>query len=202
MRYPFRLCLITNRHLVKDRPLIEIAKLALEGGVDCILLREKDLNPKTLLYVARQFKMLVERYSAKLIISDRVDVAQIVDAHGVHLSADSIPPQDAKKIFKGLVGYSAHSAEEAKAMDGKVDYLFLSPIFPTRSKPMAKPLGVEYFQRVRETLKTPVYPLGGINTENIFNLGRVEGVAAMSVFFGAQSPKEAAQKMMKAIGGS
>lgn len=112
---PFKLCLITNRHLIKNKPLIEICQSVLEGGVDCILLREPDLNPKTLCYIGKQFRMLASRYNAKLIVKDRVDVAQVIEADGVHLSADSIPPEDVRKIWNGLVGYSAHSIEEIKS---------------------------------------------------------------------------------------
>ncbi len=201
MRWPFRICLITNRHLVKNRPMIEIVEEALAGGVDCVLLREPDLNPKTILYVGRQFRMLTRRYSAKLIVKDRVDVAMLIDADGVHLGADSIPPKEVRRIWKSLIGYSAHTLEEVRRFEEDVDYFFLSPVYRTKSKPMAKPLGVEYLRNAIINSKKPVYPLGGIDIDKVEELKKAgaEGVAAMSLFFRVPDPQAVACEMKKRL---
>lgn len=203
MKVPFKLCLITNRHLVKNKPLIEICQKALEGGVDCIILREPDLNAKTLTYVAKQFRMLTSRYGAKLVIRDRVDVAMTVNADGVQLGADSIPPEDVRKIWKGLIGYSAHGLEEIEKLHAKVDYFLLSPIFHTKSKPLAKPLGVEYLKQAVKLSKVPVYALGGVNQENIKDVMEAcaAGAAVMSLFFGTQDPKDVATSLIETVEG-
>ena len=192
MKAPFKICFITNRALVKDRPLIEVVREALEGGVDCVLLREPDLKPKMLYHIAKRFRELTEEFGAKLIIKDRVDLALLVGADGVHLSADSLYPADVKKIWKGLIGYSAHSIDEIKSVESDVDYVFLSPIFPTRSKPRTKPLGVEYLKKAIIETHTKVYPLGGVDRVNIEKLKGLDipGVAVMSAFFREPNVKE------------
>ncbi len=202
-KIPFKLCMITNRHLIKSRPLIEICERALKGGVDCILLREPDLNPKTLTYIGKQFRMLTSRYNAKLIVKDRVDVAQVIEADGVHLGADSIPPEDVRRIFKGLIGYSAHNIEEIKSLEDKVDYFFLSPIFHTRSKPMKKPLGVDYLANAVKLTSKVIYPLGGITPDKIKELrkARPGGIAVMSAFFQAPDPEGLAKSYLKELEG-
>ena len=203
MNVPFRVCLITNRHLVKSTPMVEVVKRALEGGVDCVLLREPELNPKTLVYVGRQFRMLTSRYGAKLIVKDRVDVAQVIGADGVHLGADSIPPQDVRRIWDGLVGYSAHSAEEAGGVCSFVDYIFISPVFHTKSKPMARPIGVEGLKEAMRVCDKPVYPLGGVEPDRVEELVEVgvPGVAAMSVFFRAPDAGAVARAFVDKLGG-
>ena len=188
---PFKICLITNRHLVKAKPMLEVCRQALEGGVDCILLREPDLNPKTLVYVGRQFRMLTKSYNALLLVKDRVDVAKVIGADGVHLGADSIPPEDVRRIWDGLIGYSAHTLDEVKAYMDKVDYFFLSPIFHTRSKPMTRPLGLEVYKRAVGLSPVPVYPLGGVVPERVKELveAGAPGVVAMSCFFSCPDPR-------------
>ncbi len=181
----FKICFITNRALVKNRPLVEIVRDALAGGVDCVLLREPDLKPRMLYYIAKEFRKLTREFNAKFIIKDRVDLALLIEADGVHLSADSLSPPDVRKIWKGIIGYSAHSIEEIKSVEKDVDYVFLSPIFYTKSKPMAKPLGVEYLKKAIIQTHTKVYPLGGIDRMSIEKLKGVDipGVAVMSAFF-------------------
>ena len=181
----FQICFITNRSLVKERPLIEVVKDALSAGVDAVLLREPDLKPKMLYYIAKEFRKITKEFNARLLVKDRVDLAMLVEADGVHLSADGLPPEDVRKIWNGLIGYSAHSVEEIKVVEEYVDYVFLSPVFYTRSKPMAKPLGVEYLKKAIIETITRVYPLGGINSMTVNELKDLDipGVAVMSAFF-------------------
>lgn len=199
--HPFRLCFITNRALVKARPMVEIVKDALSAGVDCILLREPDLKPKMLFYIASEFRKITKEFGAKLIIKDRVDVAQAVEADGVHLSADSLPPEVVKSIWKGLIGYSAHSIEEIESVKNSVDYVFLSPIFYTKSKPTLKPLGIDYLKKAIIETNANIVALGGINemtAEKLKETG-VKAIAVMSAFFKHENPKALVEKLLKVL---
>jgi len=201
MSPPFRLCLITNRTLVKSKPMIEIVKEALSAGVDCVLLREPDLKPKMLFYIAKEFRKITKDLGAKLIIKDRIDVAQAVEADGVHLSADSLPPEVVKSLWKGLIGYSAHSIEEIRSVEKDVDYAFLSPIFYTKSKPTLKPLGIDYLKKAIIETNTNVVALGGINemTAEELKKAKVKAVALMSAFFRNENPKALVKKLLKIL---
>ncbi len=200
--YPFRLALVTNRHLVKDKPLIKLVESALKGGVDAVIIREPDLPPKVLVAIAREFRKLTYDFGAKLIIKDRIDVAQIVSACGVQLGADSISPTDAKKIWEGLIGYSAHSEEELRNLKDNVDYFILSPVFYTKSKPFARPLGVDRFVELARTVDRPVYPLGGIDFDRAREL-REKGVVVavcMSIFY-KMDPMMVAKRLREVLEG-
>lgn len=202
-RYPFKLALITNRHLVKSKPLIRVVEEALAGGVDAVILREPDLSPKALLMVAREFRKLTRDYNAKLIVKDRVDIAIIVEADGVQLGSDSILPGDARKIWNGLIGYSAHSEKEIHEYSKQVDYFILSPLFRTDSKPFLKPIGVEKFTGIVNSVDKPIYPLGGINLESarILREVGVEVAVCMSIFYRLDSAKLVAMKLRELLGG-
>ncbi|MGB9668636.1 MAG: thiamine phosphate synthase [Thermosulfidibacteraceae bacterium] len=183
--YPFKLALITNRHLVKNVPLIKLVEGALKGGVDAVILREPDLSPKALVVVSREFRKVTRDYNAKLIVKDRIDVALISEADGVQLGADSITPSYARKIWSGLIGYSAHSEREIRELENHVDYFILSPLFYTRSKPFSKPIGLEKFVEIASKAKKPIYPLGGIDLDKVVKLKEagINVAVIMSAFY-------------------
>lgn len=200
--YPFRLALITNRHLVKNKPLIKLVESALKGGVDAVIIREPDLPAKVLVAIAKEFRKLTRDFGAKLIIKDRIDVAQIVSACGVQLGADSISPTDARGIWNGIIGYSAHSEEELKSLKDHVDYFILSPVFHTKSKPFARPLGIDGFVELARTIDKPVYPLGGIDLDRVRELKErgIEVAICMSIFY-KMDPMMVAKRMREILEG-
>ena len=96
MPVDFKLYLITDRKQTR-MPLPNAVRLALEGGVRAIQLRERDLPIRELLAVARELRKLTREFGAKLFINDRVDVAVAVEADGVHLGHESMPPERGEK---------------------------------------------------------------------------------------------------------
>jgi len=142
---------------VKNRSLSQVLQEAVAGGVDAFLLRENDLADSVLFRVAEHMRGLTRQLGVKLLISRRVDICLAVDADGVHLNSESLPLGRARELLgtQRLVGYSAHSPEEAREVAGQgVDYLTLSPIFHTRSKPMALPLTPQAITEARARLNT------------------------------------------------
>jgi thiamine-phosphate pyrophosphorylase len=109
MPIDFRLYLITDRN-VATKPLPEAVRLALEGGVRAVQLREKDLPIRDLLALAQELRTITREFGAKLFINDRVDVALLVGADGVHLGAQSMPADAVRRIAgKGmLIGVSTN----------------------------------------------------------------------------------------------
>src|SRR5512138_717868 len=110
----FRLYLITDRKVARS-PLPEAVRLALEGGVRAVQLREKDLPVRELLALARELRSITREHDAKLFINDRVDVAMLAEADGVHLGQQSMPVHAVRSIVGDdmLIGASTHSFEEA-----------------------------------------------------------------------------------------
>jgi len=159
-------------------------KVLLDKGIRMFQLREKDVPAGKLLNFAEKMQNLFHGYDAHLFINDRVDVALIVNADGVHLPENSFPVEVVKTNFPNLiVGKSCHSLEAAiKAEKEGADYIIFSPVFKVEGK--GKPQGLEKLKEVVNKLNIPVYALGGINKtnmENVLNTG-VYGIAGIRTF--------------------
>ncbi len=201
----FKLYLITDRKQTR-LPLPEAVRLALLGGVRAIQLREKDLPVRELLSLALGMRTVTREFGAKLFINDRVDVAAAVEADGVHLGHESMPPEAVRKIVrrKMLVGVSAHTPAEAKeAEKGGADFITFGPVFETPSKRRyGAPAGIESLKTVKHLIKIPVFGLGGINQENLRDVMKTgaDGVSMISAIFGAEDIRSAAAEMVRSCG--
>ena len=200
------LILITDRKVCR-RPLIDIVRLSLRGGVNTVQLREKDMAAKALLELAVEIKCLTDEAGANLIINDRPDIMIAVDARGVHVGTGSMPVKAVRKVVGNnkLIGYSAHSAEDARlAQEDGADYVSISPVFKTNVKPGSipqKPLGPGVIKVVKDVVGIPVIALGGINENNVNEVVRngADGVALISGILLASNPCEAAERICFAM---
>ncbi len=150
-----------------------------------IMLRAKHLKGKIFYEYAKTLKEFSREFDIRLLINERFDIAKIVKAHGVHMPSQGLRVDVVKSLFDGVVGYSAHSKEEALlAQSLGADYITLSPIFPTKSHENVTPLGLNYLKDVVASVNIPVYALGGITKENIddvFSTGAY-GIASIRMF--------------------
>ena len=208
-----RLYLITDRNQTNGRPLLDVVKAALEGGVRMIQLREKDLSGKELFNLAKEFRELTNQFGAKLLVNDRIDVALAVGADGVHLGHQSISVQDARQVFKTssliphpssfLVGVSTHSLEEAlNAQSDGADFITFGPVYYTPFKAIyGEPLGIENLKKVAKAINIPIFALGGIKRENVgevLNTGAY-GVSMISAIMSADDVKKQTEDILKEI---
>lgn len=179
-----RVYAITDRKKYGEN-FLQRLELVLKRGVRMIQLREKELSAKDYYELALRVRELTRRYSALLFINDRVDIALAVEADGVHLPSKGLPPSVVKRLGNLIVGYSAHSLEEALyAQQEGADFITLSPIFKTSSHPDAEPVGLLLLKEVSQKLSIPVYALGGITWEKVklcYKNGAY-GIAGISLF--------------------
>jgi thiamine-phosphate pyrophosphorylase len=199
------LYLVTDRTRTAGRPLLNVVESALQGGVDAVQLREKDLAARELLDLAGQLISLCRRYGARLLINDRVDVALAVGANGVHLPVNSFAPGDARRLLgaQALIGVSTHSLEQAEAATaGGADFIVFGPVFETPSKrEFGPPLGLPVLARVTEKSAAPVFAIGGITVDRINDVRRhgASGVAVISAILEADDPRAAASALRAAL---
>lgn len=204
MAVDFKLYLITDRKQTRI-PLPDAVRLALKGGVRVIQLREKDLPIRELLALARELRNITGEFGSKLFINDRVDVAVAVEADGVHLGHQSMPPEAVRKIVgrKMLVGVSTHTIEDARAAEsGGADFITFGPVFPTPSKmKYGAPVGTDAIVELKNNVHVPVFGLGGIKTENIREVLKTgaDGVAMISAIFAAEDIQKAAEEIIGKI---
>ena len=207
MAVDFRLYLITDRK-VATKPLPEAVRLALEGGVRAVQLREKNLPVRELLALALELRSITREFGAKLFINDRVDVAVSVDADGVHLGHLSIPVEAARKAVgkSMMIGVSTHNLDEAKAAEAEgADFITYGPIFETPSKASyGHPVGTDAIKGIKSGIYLPIFALGGIKSGLIGQIiaSGAYGISMISSILGADDIKKAAESVVQEIAGA
>jgi thiamine-phosphate pyrophosphorylase len=201
----WRLCVLITESLC-TRPWLGVARAAIDGGADCIQLREKELPDRELLKRATALTEIVG--SASVIINDRPDVALMANASGVHLGQEDLGIADVRGLVgsRMLIGVSTSNVDEARgAARGGADYCGIGPMFPTTTKEKPRISGPEY---LREYLADPILSqrphlaIGGITPENIGLLREAgcRGVAVSSVVCGADDPAGVCRRLITALG--
>ena len=190
----------------KDRFLNAVEE-ALQGGVRALQIREKDLNPKDLLALALEVKILTQRYNAKLFINDRVDIAIMAGAEGVHLTETSVQTTEVKNNFPNLiVGVSTHSIEGAQLAETQgADFITFSPIYDTPSKASyGSPQGLDLLKQVTQAVRLPVLALGGVKLHRVSEClaHGAFGVAMISDIWGSTNIKQQSSEYIQNFGGN
>jgi len=166
------LYLITEESLSAGRKSIEVVKEAAAAGVDVIQLREKNLSLREKFQLGKQVKKICRQYGINFIVNDRVDLAQALDADGVHLGQSDLPLRSARKILgpDKIIGLSAWLNQEITAAeDDGADYLGVGAIFETKSKqlnPDKNGIGLQKLAEIRKTTDLPLIAIGGLNKKN------------------------------------
>jgi len=200
---PFpRLLVISDRSQAK-RPLIEIAEAAFRGGCRWFSLREKDLPAEERRALLAELVVLGRRYGATVMAHEDVDAVDMAGAAGVHLPGGSDPAAARRRLPQALIGVSAHSAEEAAAqLRAGADYVTLSPIFLTDSKPGYGPaFGLDALAAAASIAPGPIVALGGIAPGNAAQClaAGARGIAVMGEIMRAANPEAAVQRLLAAM---
>lgn len=171
-------------------------------SVDFIQIREKS---KTVREVMTLLEYLDECGvpKEKLIVNDRLDILLCSGIQTVHLPEMGLPVQRVKEQFPHLhIGKSVHDYEGAKEAERQgADYVLYGHCFETNSKKGKAPNGLTPIMEMKESLKIPVYAIGGIQVNRLQALRDVEvdGIAVMSGIFSAHHPADAAQRFREVI---
>jgi thiamine-phosphate pyrophosphorylase len=185
-------------------PLVEVAAAAFRAGCRWFSLREKDLPAAERRAVLRELVALGAPFGAAVMVHDDIAAAASCGAAGVHLPGGSEPAAARCRLPAGLLGVSAHSSEEAAAyLKAGADYVTLSPIFLSRSKPGYGPaLGLAALARAARRAGGPVVALGGLDAGNIARClaAGARGVAVMGEVMRAADPEAAVRLLLAAMG--
>ena len=201
----YSLYLVTDRGLARGRSTFEVVQAAVNGGVSVVQLREKECSTLEFIQQARSIKEFLNTRHIPLIINDRLDVAQAVEAEGVHLRQTDMPLETAKGILGDtmIIGISAECLADAIAAEkGGADYLGVSPIYATPTKTDTAPaLGLEGLREIRKAVRLPLVGIGGLNKENAADVIRngADGVAVVSAIVAANDPEAAARELKHSI---
>ena len=173
------------------------------GGVSVVQLREKNASSLELFQLAKRVKLVTDRYNVPLVINDRLDICQAVDAAGVHLGQSDLPCREARRILGDgkLIGVSAALPEEAaRAQADGADYLGVGAVFTTSTKTNTRPVTPDAIRAIRQAVTIPFVVIGGVNAQNIaqlYGLG-INGAAVISAVVSSPDITEAARIMRSA----
>jgi thiamine-phosphate pyrophosphorylase len=148
----------------------KITKALVAGGVDLLQLRAKNLSPVEIEKLAIELRPVLSERGVPLIINDHPQLARTVRADGVHLGQDDLPIAEARKIVgpECAVGKSTHSVDQAiRAFYEGADYIGFGPIFATPTKPDYPPIGLDDIAKVHESVRIPIFCIGGIKLDNL-----------------------------------
>ena len=119
---------------------------------------------------AKKISELCNEYEAVSIINDRVDIACVSGADGVHLGQNDISPNDVEKITENqlLIGTSNALKEEIEiSAKNKSTYIAIGSIFPTTTKTNTRPASLQLLRDAKMISSKPLVAIGGINQQNI-----------------------------------
>jgi thiamine-phosphate pyrophosphorylase len=200
-----RLYVVTDRQQTAGRPLEEVVAAAARGGAGMVQLREKDLTARELYDLGARLQSLLAPHGIPLLINDRLDVAQALDAAGVHLAGHSLSPSHARRVLgpDKLLGVSTHSLRDARqVMREGVDFIVFGPVFDTPSKrPYGAPQGLQRLAEVVAHVTCPVIAIGGIDTDNLPRVLQTgaHGVAMIRAVLAAPDPCQAARQLRQQL---
>ena len=200
MRLPHPPLLVISDRGQARRPLPEIAAAIFAGGCRWLSLREKDLPTEERQALLADLVALGRGHGATVTAHDDIAAVLATGADGVHLPGGGDPAAARKRLPRGLIGVSTHSAAEAAAqLQAGADYVTLSPIFLTDSKPGYGPaLGLD---ALAAAAPGPVIALAGITPDNAAAClaAGAHGVAVMGEVMRSPNPEETVRRLLAAL---
>jgi thiamine-phosphate pyrophosphorylase len=189
-----------------DRPdLASFLAACIQGGVDIVQLREKDLEARPLLVRAGVAAAVCAELGVPFILNDRPDLALACGADGVHVGQDDIPPEVARRILgpDAIIGFSTHAPGEWDAAAGGVaDYLSAGPVNATPTKPGRPGTGLPYLEYAAASPeRRPWFVTGGVTPETVPAMAAAGARRFVVVRYLTESPApaEAARRLRAAI---
>ncbi len=197
------LLVITDRGQARA-PLPKIAEAVFRAGGRWLMLREKDLDAALRRELLRELVALGAPYGAWVTVNGDLAAAEVAGAAGVHLPTGGDLEAARSALGPGaLLGASAHSLEEAiAAAESGADYVTLSPVYESASKPGYGPaLGPAGLGTVAGRLAIPVVALGGVAAGNAGAClaAGAAGVAVMGAVMAADDPGAALRDLLAAL---
>jgi thiamine-phosphate pyrophosphorylase len=159
---------------------------AVSCGVEVVQYRNKNAETRQMYEEAVRLREICRHSDSIFLINDRVDIALAAEADGVHLGQSDMPCLAARTLLgpKKIIGVTVHNLAEAlQAESIGADYLGVSPIFQTATKPDAgKPAGIRLIEEIRAKVDLPLIAIGGINHSNAGEVVRAgaDGLCAIS----------------------
>lgn len=143
-------------------PFLARARIAIDGGIRLIELREKSFAEETIARLAEDLLALGRPSGARILLNGDAAVARRLGCAGVHWTAARLLAAQ-RRPDDMICAASCHDhAELARAVELNVDFVVLGPVLTTPSHTTARPLGWPRFEELARGMPIPVYALGGL----------------------------------------
>lgn len=175
---------ITDNELTQKSEIEQVTE-AIKGGSNIVQYRDKKSPKDKIIKTANEIKKICDENGIIFIVNDYADVANIVDADGLHIGQDDIAYERARELLKDkIIGVSVDNTISAiKAEMMGANYLGVGPIFGTTTKKNAGlPIGIEVIAEIKKVVSIPIVAIGGINVSNVDRVieAGADSVAAIS----------------------
>jgi len=142
----------------------------IDGGIDILQLRAKQRSKAEIVRFAEAMLPITRGAGVPLILNDHPDLLRDVDADGCHVGQEDLGVDAVRDLVQRscIIGKSTHSLAEALAAEKEgADYIGFGPLFPTATKPDAKPIGLSDIRAVHQQVRVPIFCIGGIKLDNL-----------------------------------
>ncbi|MDR0423737.1 MAG: thiamine phosphate synthase [Rickettsiales bacterium] len=191
--------------VTSGKPNLEkIVDDAIRGGVTVVQLREKELESLDFYNLGLKIKTVCGKYKIPLLINDRLDIAQAIDADGIHIGQTDLPCKVARQILgkDKIIGVSATTLQEAiqAEIDG-ADYVGVGAMYIQNTKKDAKYTTFDVLKQICEQVKIPKVVIGGINKNTIPNFKNfnIDGFAVVSAIMDAENIEKATRELKELL---
>ncbi|RDY22785.1 thiamine phosphate synthase [Romboutsia maritimum] len=171
-----KLYLVTDSQILEGRDFYKSIEDAIKAGVTMVQLREKNALGKEFLEKAKKLREITRKYNIPLIINDRVDIAMLCDADGVHVGQSDIDAPSVRRLIgrDKIIGVSTRTIEEANlAKKEGADYIGIGTIFSTSTKLDAKLVQLNTVEEIIKKIDIPTVLIGGIDLKKIDKLKKL-----------------------------
>ena len=204
LKNALKLYLVTDSEILKGRDFYKCIEDAIKSGVTMVQLREKNTDGKEFLEKAIKLRELTNKYNVTFVINDRIDIAMLVDADGVHIGQSDIDAVSARKLLgdNKIIGVSARNLQEAKiAKENGADYLGIGAMFSTSTKSDAKLVSFNTLEEIIKEVNLPFVLIGGITLDNVKKLKhfKPDGYALVSGILGTDDISKRVEKWYERI---
>jgi thiamine-phosphate pyrophosphorylase len=200
--------LVTQESLSAGRSTRAVVEAAVDAGVGVVQLREKGRPARERYELGRDLRELTRAAGVTFVVNDRVDIAQAVDADGVHLGDSDLPVPVARELLgpDAVIGRSVATVADAEAAQAAgADYLGVGAVYRTGSKADLDDdehgVGPSRVAAIADAVDLPLVGIGGITPANAAEVAAAgaDGVAVISAITAADDPTEATRALREAV---
>lgn len=161
---------VSCERLANGRSDLEWLAAVLAGGARIVQLRDKESNDRELYEKALAFRQLTKAAGALFIVNNRLDIALLAEADGIHLGNSDLPAEAARRLGPALlIGVSANNVTQAATAQARgASYFNIGPLYPTNTKAgLQEFLGPEAIPAFRAVSPLPCTVMGGVKLHHV-----------------------------------